>query len=108
MSAQAFFNQPINKAIFSYVNSPLPPGTKSLLNLGLKFCIKSRKPSNIVMSSIQRFKHDVRTKHWLLYQNKKDDDDFNPKLYIKSPDWNPPPKPPKQSNLPLASSKSVC
>lgn len=89
-NADLYFNQPINKAIFIYTNSPLPPGSKSLLNLGLKFCLKSPKPSNIVMSSIARFKHDVRTKHWLLFQPERENDDFNPKLYIKNPHWDPP------------------
>ena len=43
-----------------------------------------------MMSSMERFIYDVRTKHWLLTQNLRDDDDFNPKLYLKSPDWVPP------------------
>eukprot|EP00956_Cyclotella_meneghiniana_P031417 scaffold82339_cov63-Cyclotella_meneghiniana.AAC.4 len=90
MPADTYFSQPINKATFSYTNNSLLPGTKSLLNLGLKFCLKAKEPTNIMMSSIARFVYDVRTKHWLLTQNLPDDDDFNPKLYLKSPDWNPP------------------
>eukprot|EP00956_Cyclotella_meneghiniana_P018244 scaffold30255_cov52-Cyclotella_meneghiniana.AAC.1 len=91
-NADLYFNQPINKAIFDFTNSPLlPSGTKSLLALGLKFCLKSPKPTNKIKESLERFKQYVRTKHWLLRWMLNDDDDryFNPKLYLRNPNWDP-------------------
>lgn len=91
MPQELFLNQPIAKAIFTFTNLPLPPGTKSLLSLGLKFCIRHRKPTNNIEKSLERFEYDVRTKVWVKNQELDEGhDDFNPKLYLKSPTWEPP------------------
>ena len=89
MPDELYFNHPICKAIFTFTKAPLPPGTKSLLSLGLKFCIRHRKPTNNIEKSIERFQHDVRTRVWVAEQE-DNDRDFNPKLYLKNPFWDPP------------------
>ena len=89
MPADLYINQPSNKAIFVFTNSVLPPGTYSLLSLGLKFCIRSRLPSNNINKTIDRFRHDVRVKHYLATEDPPEDPHFNPKLYIKSPFFKP-------------------
>ena len=94
MPKELYFNHPVSKAIFTFTNHPLPPGTKSLLALGLKFCIRHRKPTNNIEKSIERFQDDVRTKVWVAQQEEENDGgndkDFNPKLYLKNPQWEPP------------------
>eukprot|EP00956_Cyclotella_meneghiniana_P022907 scaffold43841_cov43-Cyclotella_meneghiniana.AAC.2 len=94
MPKELYFNHPVSKAIFTFTNHPLPPGTKSLLALGLKFCIRHRKPTNNIEKSIERFQDDVRTKVWVARQQEENDGgndrDFNPKLYLKNPQWEPP------------------
>ena len=91
MPAEIYFNQPVAKAIFTFTTAPLPPGTKSLLSLGLKFCIRHRKPTNNIKKSIERIEYDVRTKVWVKENVTEDNDrDFNPKLYLKNPMWDPP------------------
>lgn len=69
--------------------APLPPGTKSLLSLGLKFCIRHGKPTNNIEKSVEQFQHDVRTRVWVAEQGEDNDRDFNPKLYLKNPFWDP-------------------
>ena len=88
--ATFLFNQPKNNSIFVFTKSTLPPGTHSLLGLGLKFCIKAKHPTNNLDKTINRFTEDVRTKYWVLQQNFNEEEDFNPKIYIKNPDWVPP------------------
>ena len=65
MPSEIYFNHPVAKAIFTFTTTPLPPGTKSLLSLGLKFCIRHRKPTNNIKKSIERIEYDVRTKVWV-------------------------------------------
>eukprot|EP00956_Cyclotella_meneghiniana_P024186 scaffold48268_cov57-Cyclotella_meneghiniana.AAC.1 len=64
------------------------------MSLGLKFCIRHRKPTNNIEKSIERFEDDVRTKVWVARQQDEEgggnDRDFNPKLYLKNPQWEPP------------------
>eukprot|EP00956_Cyclotella_meneghiniana_P006407 scaffold8391_cov67-Cyclotella_meneghiniana.AAC.5 len=96
MPRELYFNHPVSKAIFT--NTPLPPGTKSLLVLallGLKFCIRHRKPTNNIQKSLERFQDDVRTKVWVTRQEEEEGNnrDFNPKLYLKNPQWESPPVP---------------
>ena len=43
MPKNLFFNQPKNNSTFIFTTNPLPPGPQSLLNLGLKFCIKTNQ-----------------------------------------------------------------
>ena len=90
MPKNLFFNQPKNNSTFIFTTNPLPPGTQSLLNLGLKFCIKSKQPTNKLNETLNRFENNVRTKAWILEQNFNDNEHFNHKLYIKNPMWIPP------------------
>ena len=92
-----YFTQPSNNAIFNLATSSnsLPLGTFSLLNFGLKFCIKNTFPTNKIENSIQRFEKNVRTKYFV-YQmlsrqdRKREDEPFNHKLYSPNPTWTPP------------------
>jgi len=73
----------------------MPPGTKSLLGLGLNYCIQSPKSSNELDKTIERFKTDVRRVSFFVHnppeENEKDADTITyiPELYIKGT-WEPP------------------
>ena len=69
---------------------PMPPGTKSLLGLGLKYCIKRPRPTNKLDNTIDRFKNDVRRIHFFkMNPMEEDNGQYIPGLYIKS-GWDPP------------------
>ena len=95
---ELYFNQPSNKSVFIFTNRCLPPGTHSLLNLGLKFCIRANRPTNKLDQSFKQFTRNARIQHWLLNlsdeqkQAMEDGDDtpFNSKLYLQNPWWDPP------------------
>ena len=71
----------------------LPPGTKSLLGLGLKFCIERPRPYQDLCKSMQEFRAAVNLRCYLEQEGKNDpDEDFNPRLYVNS-EWNAPPCP---------------
>ena len=66
-------------------SSPLVMG--SLLDLGMKFCIKTPYPrKNSLDKAFERFTRDTRLRNFFAYNKEKD---FNPSLYIKS-EWEPP------------------
>ena len=90
MPENLFYNQPKNNSIFVYTDSKLPPGSKSLLGLGLKFCVKTKHPTNKLEDTIKRFEKDIRTKDWLRREQPEDDETFNPKIYLRNPMWEPP------------------
>jgi len=69
---------------------PMPPGTKSLLGLGLKYCIKRPRPTNKLDKTIDRFKNHVRHIHFFkMNPMEEDNGQYIPGLYIKS-GWDPP------------------
>lgn len=71
----------------------LPPGTKSLLGLGLKFCIERPRPYQDLCKSMQEFRAAVNLRCYLELEGKNDpDEDFNPRLYVNS-EWKAPPCP---------------
>jgi hypothetical protein len=92
MPEELYFSQPKNKSIFIFTKQALPPGTISLLSNGLKFCLRASKPTNNIGKSIKQFQDDVRTRYFVqeVLRDNDNNNDFNPKLYIKNPLWKPP------------------
>lgn len=83
-----------------------PPGTSSLLWLGLKFCIEKPLPKPKLSTHIERLTYDIRVRHTFASQKlelEPDPDDhpfptdsdteYDPKLYIKSSTFEPDPAP---------------
>ena len=67
----------------------MPAGTKSLLGLGLNYCIKMPLPTNNYNRTIKRFKNDVRRIGYFKFKPPDPKEDPNevryiPGLYIKS------------------------
>ena len=73
----------------------LPVGIKSLLGLGLKFCIERPRPYQDLCTALLKFKRDLDIRGFLIDNDMEDPDDpthdgeFNRRLYINNPDWNP-------------------
>ena len=69
-----------------------PSNTGSLLGLGLKFCLQSRRISTeTIQRTMQHFKRDVRLKFLFAEQSMDSNKEYvqYKKLYIKST-WDPP------------------
>lgn len=63
-------------------HSTLPKGTHNLLGLGLNFCLKHNSISKTTQFTFERLGDDIRRMYHM--GPPIDDDDYNPKLYIKS------------------------
>lgn len=64
-----------------------PQGFERLLGLGLNFCIQREHPTKNYKESFERLRKDLRTRY--LFKDHIDNPDFNKKIYIPSPDWEP-------------------
>lgn len=62
----------------------LPAGTKTLLGLGLKFCIERGRPYQDLCRSLCMFKKSVDLWTWLLEMEVESYDEFNRRLYVQS------------------------
>ena len=71
----------------------MPNGVRSLLGLGLNYCIQTPAPSNDLEATIERFTNDVRRVSFFVTNPPEPEDPtvirYIPELYIKS-DWTPP------------------
>ena len=91
MTVEQYSSRPANMGCHDYcMIKAMPPGTKSLLGLGLKYCIKRPHPTNKLDNTINRFKNDVRRIHFFkMNSTEEDNGGYIPGLYIKS-GWDPP------------------
>ena len=84
-----------NKTCHNYCEpkSSVPAGVTPFLGLGLKFCIKTPRPTNKLNKTFERFNNDVRRIHYFKTHPPEEEDEgevtYIPELYIKS-DWEPP------------------
>ena len=64
----------------------LPPGAKSLLGLGLNFCIRTPRLPPHINRTFERFQEDLRWAHHFKFNPPANPENrnYNPKLYIKS------------------------
>ena len=60
-----------------------PAGYDTLLGLGLNYCIKPPSSIKALKPAFNRLKNDVRRKH-AFSKNPPEDDEYDPKMYIKS------------------------
>ena len=79
-----------NKTYHNYCETA-PRGIQSILGgCGLKFCIKTPKPSKRSIKNLSdRFERQVRRIAYFRGREETDDGNYNPSLYIPS-DWDPP------------------
>ena len=84
MSSQKYFNRIRNMAYYNLCKTIAPPeNLSSLLGLGLKFYIQSRRPSKyFILEGTESMRRYIRIKY--LFCGEEEVNDYNPKLYIKS------------------------
>jgi hypothetical protein len=86
--------QPNNLVVHNLCHTLQPPhGTINLLGLGLKYCIVPPKATPNIRECMQKLAYKVRTKHYLLTNDRTQQTDYIPQLYIKLKNWFPPPAP---------------
>jgi len=62
----------------------LPPGTRELLGLNLKFCLSSKSPHNKVSKTMISMARSIRIQHYLQQCNILPDSEYIKQLYIKN------------------------
>jgi hypothetical protein len=69
----------------------LPPGTKHLLGLNLKYCLTSNKLDDGVNNTLLKLAQSIRTKHFLNTAGFGENSEYIPQIYLKNKTWDPPP-----------------
>ena len=75
-------------------SSLMPLGVKSLLGLGLKYCVRTPRPTNKIKNTIDRLKRNLRLMWYFKYHPPDEVDEdgpaYIPGLYIPNKNWDPP------------------
>ena len=93
MPLWSYFERPTNMAFHDLTTTKKPPkNLRSLLGLSLKFIPNPKY--NIPWTTYEnvtlpRFVHDFKIKAYIAGQQSEEDDDYNPRMYVRS-NWNPP------------------
>ena len=75
-----------------YKLPPGPPGTRSLLRLGIKFCIERPRPYQDICSAMLNFRRSVDLRmHLIKSEDNQPDTEFNPHLNVNLREWQPDP-----------------
>jgi hypothetical protein len=86
--------QPSNLAYHNLcTHSKIPPGTRELLGLNLKYCLASSQLNNDINPTIQKMAYAIRTQYNLQTIDKPNNSDYIKQIYIKNKSWNPEPAP---------------
>ena len=86
MGLQTWKARPRNMACHNLLRlNPLPRGVNNLLGLGLNYCIKTDTSTKTTANTFERFRNDVRrTYEFHINPPVLEEDEYIPKLYIKS------------------------
>jgi hypothetical protein len=71
----------------------LPPGSKELLGLNLKFCLASKNIPDDINKTMIQLARSIRTRHFLLQHGGLNNTIYEKQIYKKNLTWNPPPAP---------------
>jgi hypothetical protein len=84
--------QPKNLTVHNLCKGFQPPlDTEKLLGLGLKYCVAPSKPSVCIKDCIKKLAYRIRTKQYLLTENRQSEREYIPQIYVKLKNWDPPP-----------------
>jgi len=93
LSPEQYLSRPSNMACHNYCKySAMPTGTRSLLGLVLKYCLRKARPNNAYDKTIARFRTNIRSiAHFHFHPPEEEEDKIRyiPGLYHKG-DWDPP------------------
>ena len=96
MTTQQFSSRAFNMQCNNMCDPPslMPSGVKSLLGHGLKYCVRSPRPTNKVKNTISLLTQDLRLNWYFKYhppdQDPGDEQSHIPGLYLNNQDWKPP------------------
>jgi hypothetical protein len=71
----------------------LPPGSKELLGLNLKFCLASKAVPDDINKTMIQLARSIRTRHFLIQNGVLNNTSYEKQIYKKNLTWNPPPAP---------------
>jgi hypothetical protein len=74
-------------------DNKLPPGTRQLLGLNLKFCLSSSNISNNINKTVLQMARSIRTSYYLEQQGMHSEVNYEKQIYVKLRNWHPPPAP---------------
>jgi hypothetical protein len=75
------------------MNNKLPPGSKELLGLNLKYCLATNNMHFNTNLTIQNMAYTIRTNYYLKELGIPDGQNYEKQIYMKNKYWNPPPAP---------------
>ena len=85
-------NRPTHTSFHNLCTNPhtcyLPKNIKTLLGLGLNFCIQPEKSSPINLVDLDQFRKDIH-RIIMLSNTPEEEERSIPKLYLPDPDWQP-------------------
>ena len=84
--------QPTNLSFHNLCTSnTIPPYTRQLLGLNLKFCLTPKIPRNNVKKTVIQMACSIRTHYYLKENASHNESNYIKQIYNKN--WNPPPAP---------------
>ena len=87
MTLQQYHSQATNMACHNYcIINPMPVRTRSLLDLGLKYCMKKPRPTNRFDKTVDSFRNDARQIAYF-HENPREETEettYIKELYLKS------------------------
>ncbi len=90
--SQLFNKQPTNLAFHNLcTKNELPPCTRQLLGLGLKYCLASSSLQQKTNTTALKVAYSIRTRHYLQTNSVSQDAEYIKQLYKKNKRWDPPP-----------------
>jgi len=86
--------QPTNLSFHNLCTSnTIPPYTRQLLGLNLKFCLTPKVPRNNVKKTVIQMARSIRTHYYLKENASHNESNYIKQIYVKNKNWNPPPAP---------------
>jgi hypothetical protein len=71
----------------------VPPGTKQLLGLNLKYCLSTNHLHQDINKTVLKMAYSIRTLYHLKELGINKDSHYEKQIYINNRQWNPPPAP---------------
>jgi len=84
------YQQPKNLAFHNLCkNNVLPPGSRALLGLNLKFCLAHKTITNDINKTVLRLARSIRINYYLNENGIMDDSAYEKQIYVKNSNWHP-------------------
>jgi len=86
--------QPTNLSFHNLCTSnTIPPYTRQLLGLNLKFCLAPKILQNNVKKTVIQMARSIKTHYYLKENASHNESNYIKQIYVKNKNWNPPQAP---------------